>query len=195
MTGAELERFTFIGTLMGAAARFNGFMELDLPALLWRSLLGEQIGVREIHGIDADLASHLEAVLSIDDEAAWDAQAEVDPVCWTVRLVNGSVSALRANGTERVQYADRAEYVATAERVWLEQFKPQIDAICTGFNSSFPIVVARLQTWRELERSVCGVSDVSADALQRIAKYEGSYSEDSEYLPRILYKCICYMCM
>jgi outer membrane biosynthesis protein TonB len=189
VTGAELERFTFIGALMGAAARFNGFMELDLPALVWRKLLGEQIGAREIHAIDADIASHLEAVLSVDDEVEWNAQAEIDPVCWSVRLVDGSVSALRANGEQRVGFSERTEYVATVERVWLEQFKPQIDAICAGFNSSFPVAVARLQTWRELQRSVCGVSDVSVDALQRIAKYEGSYSEDSDYM-KMFWKCV-----
>eukprot|EP01048_Picozoa_sp_COSAG05_P036292 COSAG05_NODE_16265_length_350_cov_0.609562_1_plen_103_part_01 len=102
-----------MGCLMGAACRFNGFCELDLPSLVWKHLLGEQLGIRELNAADADTASHLEVVASIDDQRLWDAQAEADPVCWSVRRVDGKVIAIRGDGTEHVSFSERAEYVAT----------------------------------------------------------------------------------
>jgi hypothetical protein len=180
VTTPDLERFAFLGTLMGAAARYNGFMELDLPSLVWKSLLGETIGLREMRTVDAKTAARLESVLSIDDEALW--AAEHASVCWSVCLVDGSISAVRGDGNENVRFSERTEFGAAAERVWLAQFKPQIEALLKGFCSSFPVAVARLQTWRELERSICGVSDVSVDTLERIARYEGSYSKGSDYI-------------
>lgn len=176
----ELARYEFVGRLMGAASRFSGFCELDMPALVWKAMLGEQLGFRELIAVDAETASHLDSVGAIDNRAMWDAQAEVDPVRWSLRRVDGKVSAVRGSGTELVNFDERAGYVAALESAWLEQFRPQIDALRKGFGSSFPQLSARLLTWRELERRVCGVPDVSTDALQRIAKYEGSYSKDSD---------------
>eukprot|EP01048_Picozoa_sp_COSAG05_P021697 COSAG05_NODE_4076_length_1685_cov_1.047919_1_plen_260_part_00 len=176
----ELARYEFIGCLMGAACRFAGFCELDLPSLIWKAMLGEKSGIRELHAIDAETASHLESVAAIDDESLWNAQTEVDPVRWSVRLINHHVVLRGNHGTEVVSFEERAEYVAEAEAAWLAQFQPQIDSMRKGFDATFPQLAARLLTWRELERRVCGVADVSVKALQRIAKYEGSYTKGSD---------------
>jgi hypothetical protein len=190
VTVDELARYEFLGCLMGAACRFSGFCELDLPPLIWKSMLGEQIQFRELQGCDAETASHLEAVAATNNQALWSTQAEVDPVRWSFRRVDGKVSAIRGVGTELVSFDERADYVAALESAWLAQFQPQIEAMCKGFAGAFPVLSARLLTWRELERRVCGVPDVSADALQRIAKYEGSYSKESD-CEYTLHVCVC----
>ena len=61
-----------------------------------------------------------------------------------VRRVDGKVSAVRGSGTELVSFDERAGYVAALESAWLEQFRPQIDALRKGFGSSFPQLSARL---------------------------------------------------
>ena len=43
-------------------------------------------------------------------------------------------------------------------------------------------MISGLLTWRELERRVCGFPDVSVEALQRIARFEGSYNASDEYM-------------
>jgi hypothetical protein len=174
----ELSRFEFVGCVMASACRYSGFCELDLPSLVWKACLGEQLGLRELQAVDAETASHLESVAAIEDEALWDAQG--DPVSWSVKLVNTSVSAVRGDGSGLVSFSDKQAYVAAAEKAYLEQFQLQLASICKGFHGCFPQLAARLLTWRSLERRVCGVADVSVDALQRIANYEGSYSKGSD---------------
>jgi len=178
-----LDRFEFIGKLCGAAARFTAFMECEFPSLVWRSLLGETIGWHEVQTVDVKTASYLEAILEIDDDAVWEQrQQEPEPVRWCVRLANGRGLALRGDGTELVSFAEREAYVELAEAKWLGQFIPQLEAMKNGFCSNFPQLAARLLTWRELERRVCGFPDVDVSQLQRIAQYEGSYSKDDPYI-------------
>ena len=44
---AELDRFEFFGTLCGASARTVGFIECDMPSVVWKRLLGEALGIHE----------------------------------------------------------------------------------------------------------------------------------------------------
>jgi hypothetical protein len=112
---AMLERFKFLGTLMGASARSAGFIELDLASLVWKAILGENIGFHELRSIDSRTAAHFESVASADDEEQWQAAQESAPICWSVTLINGHSSAVRADGSARVAFTDRLEYLAAAE--------------------------------------------------------------------------------
>eukprot|EP01046_Picozoa_sp_COSAG06_P011451 COSAG06_NODE_654_length_13350_cov_72.384499_10_plen_1253_part_00 len=179
---SHLERFKFLGQLMGASARTGtGFVELDLPSFLWKQLLQETVGVHELSGVDSRMAAMLE-IASTTDDAIWTAATLEEPLCWCVRFVDGRVVSLRGDGTEEVEASDRAEYVTKALSKWIEQFSAQIDAIRTGLFAVFPELASRLMTWRELERRVCGHSDVSVAALKVGAQYEGSAREGSEYM-------------
>ena len=121
---------------------------------------------------------------STSSEDDWAVRQEIDPINWTVQLVSGRLSALKDDGSQPVAWCDRAEFVRKSEEAWVAQFESQLSALRDGFFSTFPELATRLLTWRELERRVCGLPDVSVDALKRIVKYEGSYEQDAakEYL-------------
>ena len=104
---------------------------------------------------------------------------------WSVRLANGQLAPLRGNGTCAVRFAERKEFVKAAETRWLAQFEAQLQALQAGFFGCFPSLACRLLTWRELETRVCGCPDVSVDALERIALYEGSYNKDNKYIKQL----------
>eukprot|EP01045_Picozoa_sp_COSAG04_P011031 COSAG04_NODE_696_length_11062_cov_47.390769_10_plen_1261_part_00 len=178
----DLERFAFVGTLCGAAARFTSFMELELPSLCWKFVLGQSIDSHELRAVDVKTAAHIESVLAIDDETTWALRQEEDPVCWCIRLANNEGVALRGDGRGPVAFAEREEYAAAAEKTYLAAFTRQLEAMARGFYSVFPQLGARLLTWRELERRVCGLPDVDVSQLQRIAKYEGSHRKGDDYV-------------
>jgi hypothetical protein len=174
-----LERYRFVGVMCGASARFTAFMSLDLSSLCWKYLLGEQIDTNDLKSVDVITAELIESVMTIDDEAAWTLRQEKgyeEPIRWLVQLPRkvGAV-ALRGDGRALVPFAEREEYCNLVKEVWLSQFTSQLDAMAQGFYSVFPQLGARLLTWRELERRVCGLPDVDVSQLQRIARYEGSY--------------------
>ena len=181
---AMADRFNFLGVLMGASARTKGFIAVDFPSMIFKFLLQEKIGLHEIREIDAQLASSLEQIASCTGEQEWQLLQAAGgvPDCWQLQLVDGTLVALRGDGTDAVMFAERAAYLEQAQTSWFEQFKPQLTALANGFFSCFPALAARLLTWRELERRVCGVPDVSVDTLKRIARYEGSYSASDPYV-------------
>ena len=182
-TKNDLEKFEFVGTLCGAAARFTGFMELELPSLCWKMLLEQALDLHELRIVDVSTATYLESVLLVESEGAWRLrQGGEHPVRWRVRLANNQGLALRGDGSALVEFGEREEYCAAAEKAYLEQFKPQMAALASGFYQAFPKVAARLLTWRELQRRVCGLPDVDVSQLQRIAQFEGSYSESDDYI-------------
>jgi hypothetical protein len=75
-TDEDLSRFEFLGTLLGSAARFTAFMELDLISLVWKALLGEAIDFHELYSIDSQTAATLTAAVDSDDPDLW-ANAQV----------------------------------------------------------------------------------------------------------------------
>ena len=179
---SHLDRFKFLGQLMGASARTGtGFIELDLPSFVWKMLLRESAGVHELASVDSRTAAMLELATSADEET-WVAATTEQPFVWCVRLVDGRVISLRGNGTETVAFADRGTYVEKTVSAWVAQFSAQIDALRSGLFAVLPELATRLLTWRELERRVCGHADVSVATLKRIAEFEGLAASDHEYV-------------
>jgi E3 ubiquitin-protein ligase HECTD3 len=174
----ELERFRFVGVMCGASARFTAFMSLDLSSLCWKYLLGETISTQDLRASDVITAELIESISAIDDEATW-ALRQDEPdlrIQWRVQLPGKATAlSLRGDGTALVSFKDRDEYCSLVKDVWLAQFSAQLSAVAEGFYSVFPQIGARLLTWRELERRVCGLPDVDVSQLQRIARYEGSF--------------------
>merc|ERR1712166_1477194 len=61
----------------------------------------------------------------------------------------------------------------------LNECKAQIEAIRSGLACSVPIDLLSLWSWRDLERRVCGDSEIDLALLKKYAKYEGSLDESS----------------
>jgi E3 ubiquitin-protein ligase HECTD3 len=186
-----LERYRFVGVMCGASARFTAFMNIDLSSLCWKYILGETIATQDLRAVDVITAELIESVVAIDDETTWTLRQQDDydePIRWCVQLPRKAAAlALRGDGTALVSFADREEYCALVKEVWLSQFSSQLNAVAQGFYSVFPQIGARLLTWRELERRVCGLPDVDVSQLKRIARYEGSYSRVSHRLMPVLH--------
>lgn len=175
----DLERFRFVGVMCGASARFTAFMSLDLSSLCWKHLLGETISTQDLRASDAIIADLIESIDAIGDESTWalrQDEAYNVPIRWCVQLPGKTKAlALRGDGTALVSFKDRGEYCSLVKEAWLSQFSSQLNALAEGFYSIFPEIGAKLLTWRELERRVCGLPDVDVSQLQRIARYEGNY--------------------
>eukprot|EP01046_Picozoa_sp_COSAG06_P081413 COSAG06_NODE_28575_length_572_cov_0.486258_1_plen_190_part_11 len=172
----QLKRFEFLGMLMGASCRTTGFIEVDFASWVFKALLGERATLHEIAAVDARAAVAVAAAAGEITEEAWAAQQEREPTCWHVQLASGRMASLRGDGRDLVAFEDREVFIEQATSVWVAQFEPQIEALKRGFFGTFPELGARLLTWRELERKICGQPDGSVDALKRIARCEGSYS-------------------
>ena len=138
-----------------------------MPSLLWKFLLGEKISNHEVGEIDHRVAEQMDAgVTPVMTEVEWSEQT----ANWAVRLVNGRVLAVRGDGSEEVAFEERGAWAAACLETWEGQFSHQLEAIRDGFHEVFPELSTRLLTWRELERRITGLPDVSVDALKKIAR-------------------------
>lgn len=65
------QRFAFIGKMMGAGVRTSNPLALDLPPMIWRRFLGEEVTVRELADVDERFVRALQKVRLHDAEASW----------------------------------------------------------------------------------------------------------------------------
>eukprot|EP01051_Picozoa_sp_SAG22_P023087 SAG22_NODE_5802_length_950_cov_0.963572_1_plen_190_part_10 len=79
-------RLRFLGVLMGASARAGAFMELDLPALVWKLLLGEVLRRADLGTVDERIVEFFDQLAVVETEAGWHA---LGPVRWRVRSASG----------------------------------------------------------------------------------------------------------
>jgi hypothetical protein len=61
----------------------------------------------------------------------------------------------------------------------MERYRPQINAIRRGLGTVLPLSALWLESWRGLERQVCGEAAVSAAALRELAVYGGGLTAAS----------------
>ena len=47
-----MQMYQFVGVLMGIAIRTNNTLELDLPSLVWKPLVGQELEVSDLLAID-----------------------------------------------------------------------------------------------------------------------------------------------
>ena len=177
-------------------------MELDLPALFWKLLVGEQLCRIDLGSADQRIVEFLEQLAAVADEAGWLA---LGPVCWRVRSASGRLvqvprpvaAALAAlepelepeperglnptqacddgGGANIVVWKDRDEYIVAAEALRLHEFDEQTSVIRSGLAEVCPASLLPLLTWRELEARCCGAPSIELNLLRSIAKYDGQY--------------------
>ena len=117
--------YKFIGALMGACARSNSPLELDLPSLVWKSLVGEACGLSDVVAIDQQFAKDIGAMQDTDTADAW----ALKPRMWTVRSVSGKAVPLRPSGSKmRVDFGDRDEYMAACVSWRITECSAQVGA-------------------------------------------------------------------
>jgi hypothetical protein len=65
------QRFAFIGKIMGAGMRTSNPLGLDLPPLIWKRFLGEEVTLRELADVDERFVRALQVVRQHDNESTW----------------------------------------------------------------------------------------------------------------------------
>jgi len=187
VSAEQTRQLRFLGALMGSAMRSSSFMALDLPAIVWKGLIGERPTLRDVGSIDARAAQFLAQLEGMaahegspeDAEAAWDAAA----LRWRCRSASGELVALRSDADEKVLWAERGEYISACTQLRIHEFDAQVAMMRHGFVQVFPALPLPLMGWREVEKLVCGESVVDLKLLKKITSYDGSYSSQKAEHP------------
>jgi hypothetical protein len=164
---ADLDMYRFLGSLLGASMLRETSLELDLPALVWKPLLGQQPDFADLAATD-ELFCKRVVELRAMDEATW---AAAGPR-WVVATGSGQRAELKAGGAgQPVALVDRERYLDACVDYRLREGEAQVAAMREGFRGLVPSVGAAFADWREAERLACGTPVIDVEALRRIATY------------------------
>lgn len=164
-----LEMYRFVGKLMGVAIRTESAIELDLPSLVWKPMVGEVCAAADLAAVDEMFGKELETLKAVKNKEQWDAHEKH----WQVRSMSGRMINLVENGgSVPVEYAERETYLHEALQVRLKECIPQANAILDGFSTVVPRLVLPVMTWRELENTICGTPVIDPEKLKKITVYE-----------------------
>uniref|UniRef100_A0A8U8CD10 Uncharacterized protein n=1 Tax=Geospiza parvula TaxID=87175 RepID=A0A8U8CD10_GEOPR len=175
----DFPKYEWIGQLMGAALRSKEFLILSLPALVWKQLAGEEVSwSKDFATVDSELVKLLEVLERVDKEGfefMFGRELTYTTVLSDQRMVelipNGSNTALR--------YEDRREFIRLLQKARLEESKEQIAAIRAGLLRVVPQPVLDLLTWQQMEKRICGDSEITVAELQKFIKFDDFPPDDT----------------
>jgi len=180
----HLSMFAFVGKLMGIAIRGGHVLNLDLPSMVWKPLVGQPIVRADLEEVDSLCYDILTKVEKIED-------SNVTPETFRDYITNNFVTnssdgrdiELKENGREvPVEWDTRHEFVRLVEEYRLSEFKQQVEAIKRGMATMVPVRLLPLFTWQELEMMVCGKREIDLDYLKSNTRYRSPIKESDKHI-------------
>jgi len=166
----HLSMYEFVGILMGVALRTGETLNIDLPSLLWKQLLGEKVTLADLEAIDklcVQALSHLQ-------DASREKFDSLSVDKFTTLLSNGKEVEVKPNGRSiPVLYENRYEFVDLNVSTRLHESDQQVRAIRKGLNSIVPANMLSLFSSFDLEMLVCGNPEIDVDLLRKHTHYQG----------------------
>ena len=145
--------YEFVGKLMGVAIRTNNTLELDLPSIVWKPLVGQELEIGDLTAIDQ---MAVQAMNLICDEKAM-AEKGIDAsnfedvygFDFTYSSCDGTLVELVENGADHaVTWQNRTEYARLVLEYRLYELNTQVRALRAGLISVIPARFLSLLTWK-----------------------------------------------
>lgn len=194
VTPYQLRMYAFVGKLMGIAIRAKHLLNLDIPPLIWKLLVGQTPLEADVAAIDTGFVNNLRQLRGLkplgqkggsDDWQPLDQDGfEALEMNWEVTswLPGQSVPLIENGSQTPLKWEERFDYCEKALQYRLNAFAPQIEAIRKGMAAIIPIALLPLFTWQELELQVCGKRELDLDLLKRNTSYVYGVSKDDPHV-------------
>jgi len=170
----HLEWYFFVGQMLGLALRQRETqLNLTLPSMFWKQLVGQPMGADDLSGFDAMCRQSLDKLRFIEREGV-DADLFSDIIfeTFTTQLSDGSEVELVPNGSDTaVTFDNRLDFCRDVLHARLHESQRQCDAIVQGIVSVVPHRILSLFCWHQLELLMCGKNDIDLEALRSRTKY------------------------
>lgn len=187
-TSLHLSMYAFVGKLMGVAIRSKHYLNLDLPSMVWKQLVGAEPDLRDLEGIDRHCYNSLVRIASMtkekDDDEGDRQEWEATAYTWSTPSCDGrTVVDLVPGGRDiPVAWEARDDYRRAVERFRLNEFKLQTEHMRKGMATIVPVQLLSLFTWQELELNVCGRGKIDVDFLRENTSYQSGFSAEDQHV-------------
>jgi hypothetical protein len=173
----HLQMWRFVGKIMGIALRINNPLPFDLPSLVWKILVSEEINRFDLKAIDESFYQINERILKCDAN-------DIEGFKLSHVVINnaGEEKELMKGGDEvPVTGSNYVEYVSMCEQYRINELKQQCLAIKAGISTIVPVGMLHLWTWEELELNVCGKKGFDIDLLKEHTEFKDSYENNLQF--------------
>ncbi|KIY99241.1 ubiquitin-protein ligase E3 A [Monoraphidium neglectum] len=175
------EQFMLLGLVLGLAIYNRVLLDFPLPLALYKKLLQQSVGLRDLEDMQPTLGRSLRQLLQYEGPDSVE-----DTFCLTFSVEMDFFGDLRTislkPGGEDLPVTEetRHEYVDLMVDYLLNRsIHRQFEAFFHGFRILCDGPAIRLFNACEVERLVCGNPNLDFAALERNAKYEGGFSAAS----------------
>ncbi|KAH8584680.1 HECT domain-containing family [Cryptosporidium sp. chipmunk genotype I] len=184
--------YKFIGKLMGISIRTQIPLNLDIPKIIWKLILGENTSLNDLKQIDLYSVKFYEKLKEI--ECDWENNKIENKfkeklileefyslqLNWSCLNINGEVVELKLGGEKLpVAIDELGKYCSMFKEYKLErEFLHATNNIRKGITEIIPENILELQTHEELERLICGNPSIDIELLKQHTKYTGYTSND-----------------
>jgi len=170
--------FEFVGVLMGIALRTKAPFAIDLPSIVWKTLLNLTVDTSDLEAIDRLACQALNGISDLTDRAKFESLVQNE--CFSTQLSNSEMFELKKDGANTpVTFENRHEFVALSIKARLNEATKQIRAIEKGLNTVVPLRLLSLFSWYDLEIMIAGTPQIDIEMLYRHTLYTSNLSSSS----------------
>jgi len=172
----HLNYFRFIGRCVGLAIFHKRFLDAYFVLSFYKMVLGKQIHLADLEGIDADLHRGLSWMLENDitdviDETFTKEEDRFGEIV-TVELKPGGADI-------PVDESNKKEYVELVVKYRIQKrVQQQFDAFMVGLHELVPQELIVVFDEREMELLISGISEIDTDDWAKFTDYRGYDAED-----------------
>jgi hypothetical protein len=156
-----MQMFEFMGKLMGMSLRAKLCLPFELPSIIWKKLVGEDVVTDDLMATDAITCKLLQAVRCCEDDGICDQESFEAKYGSKLRFVHTGSDGVerelgRGMGDRLVTFDSRLQFCDLVESARLVEFDKQVAAIERGLGEVVPSRVLQLFSWQQLEILVSG---------------------------------------
>ncbi|KAH7479170.1 E3 ubiquitin-protein ligase HERC2 [Phytophthora ramorum] len=176
----------FLGKLAGVAVRTKTPLDLNLPPVVWKLLVGQNVTRHDIEAVHQGCFQVVDTIANLDAHGITETMFDeiVDASFTVLSSTRETVELVPGGQHLHVTWEDREEYASAVETYRLTEFAPVCGDISRGIATILPAPTLGLFSWHELRTLVCGKASVDIALLRRRTIYgDGCLATD----PHIAY--------
>ena len=178
----RLQCFLFLGRLVGVATRHEINVALNLPGLIWRSLVGLSVGWKELHEIDSFTTMSLRKIEMLSKEE-WD-ETWSDTLGDRLKSASTKRETTGVEESTEITYETRSQVINFIVEDYLRKCAKELTEFTRGLSDVLPVEAFPLFTPGELETLICGEPEIDIELLKRATVYE-NVDENADHVSAV----------
>lgn len=200
----RMDLYRFLGQIIGIAVRSRITLDISLPSMIWKCVVGEKLTEIDLKSIDFSTYEFLTKIyqlysqirlleeqqssssvdksldmLSLTEEL----QAIIEDVYWTATRSDGVVVELIPGGSSKsLSWTDIELYCKKMTEVMLSESAVAIECFRSGVYSVLPQHSLMMFSGAEFERIVCGNPSIDVSRLKENTEYDEDITPDDPFI-------------